>query len=273
MLPKTSITAQAALRVSALLVAAALCVVAPASAQQVTAAVGAGAKSAEAMFGGRDCAVPARVARIAGSLPRASKRLHDGGRLRIVAIGSSSTEGIGATRRELAYPAQLERELARRFPASAISVINKGVGGELARDMAARMDRDAIAHKPDLVIWQTGTNDAERGIAAEAFADTMRDGLGRLRAAGIDVLIVDPQFTPRVVARGGYPAYMELIARLAEENGAALFRRQAVMRQWVDGGAFSFETMLWSDRFHMNDRSYRCLATVLADAIETLVLQ
>lgn len=257
----------------ALLVAAALCFAAPAGAQQVTASVGTGAKPAEAVFGGRDCAVPARVARIAGALPRTARLLGAGQALRIVAIGSSSTEGVGASSPSLAYPAQLERELTRRFPASAISVVNKGVGGELARDMAARMERDAIAAAPDLVIWQTGTNDVERGVSAEAFSATLREGCGRLRAAKIDVLIVDPQFTPRVAERGGYPAYMDLIAALAAANGAALFRRQAVMRQWVDSGAFSFASMLADDRFHMNDRSYRCLAAVLAEAIETAALK
>ena len=273
MSPKSLIRAQTALSILALLTAAVLCLAAPARAQQVTAAVGATAKPAEAMFGGRDCAVPARIARIAGTLPRTDKQLRDRQPLTIVAIGSSSTEGIGASAPAFAYPAQLERELAKRFQASAVKVFNKGVGGELARDMVARIERDAIAEKPDLVIWQTGTNDVERGIASDAFAATMHDGLARLRAAKIDVLIVDPQFCPRVADRGGYPAYMDLIAALAEQNGAALFRRLAVMRQWVSAGAFTMDTMLAGDKFHMNDRSYQCLASVLADAIESVVAQ
>ena len=148
MSPKSLIRAQTALSILALLTAAVLCLAAPARAQQVTAAVGATAKPAEAMFGGRDCAVPARIARIAGTLPRTAKQLRDRRPLTIVAIGSSSTEGIGASAPAFAYPAQLERELAKRFQASAVKVFNKGVGGELARDMVARIERDAIAENP-----------------------------------------------------------------------------------------------------------------------------
>lgn len=223
------------------------------------------------MFGQRECAVPAQVGRISGSLPRTRLRLRDQASLKIVAIGSSSTEGVGASSPSNSYPQQLERELGRHFPASAIVVLNKGIGGELAHDMVARMARDAIEHRPQLVIWQTGVNDALRGIPTEAFLAELRDGIARLRAANIDVLIVDPQYTPRVAAGGGSAVYLNLFATLNRDLGAAVFHRQAVMRHWVQGGGFTFATMLSSDSFHMNDRSYHCLALVLAEAIQRLV--
>ncbi len=222
------------------------------------------------MLGQRECAVPARVARISGTLPRTKLRLRDHGPIKIVAIGSSSTEGVGASDPANCYPRQLERELARRFPMSAVAVINKGVGGELARDMVARLSRDAIEHRPQLVIWQTGVNDALHGIPGEVFRAELREGIARLSKANIDVLILDPQYTPRVAKGGGSAVYLGLFATLDRELGVAVFHRQAVMRHWVQGGGFTFASMLSSDSFHMNDRSYRCLAMVLADAIERL---
>ena len=227
---------------------------------------------AEAMFGGRDCAVPARIAAITGRLPHTALRLRNGEPVKIVAIGSSSTEGIGASSPDLAYPQQLQRELERRFPASVIRVMNKGVGGELARDMAARLERDAITQNPSLVIWQTGVNDAERQVPAEDFAAEMIEGVGRLRAAEIDVLLVGPQCTPKIApTAGAYPTYFRLFDMLHRDTGAARFHRFDIMRYWVDSGSFTYATMLASDRFHMNDRSYSCLARVLADAIEHAV--
>lgn len=223
---------------------------------------------AEEMFGGRECAVPARIARINGGLPHTALKLRNNEPVKIVAIGSSSTEGVGASSPDLAYPQQLQRELASRFPASVIRVVNKGVGGELARDMAARLDRDAIAQHPSLVIWQTGVNDAERRVPAEDFAAEMIAGVGRLRAAGIDVLLIGPQCTPKIApTAGAYPTYFRLFDMLRRDTGAARFHRFDVMRYWVDSGRFTYSTMLAGDRFHMNDRSYGCLARVLADAI------
>jgi len=230
-------------------------------------APGAAKPSPGAALGASDCAAPAAIAGLKGSLPRTAATLRAGGELRIVAIGSSSTEGYGASDKSRTYPAQLERELARRFAGTAVRVVNKGVGGELARDMVARLQRDAIASAPTLVIWQTGTNDANRGIAQADLRDTLREGIAMLQAAEIDVLVIDPQYTPRVEARGG-GVFAALFDRVPDELGAAVFHRQAVMRHWVASGQFDFATMLDQDRFHMNDRSYRCLASVLGAAIE-----
>lgn len=243
--------------------------VAPAQAEQpVLASVAPLARPASVpTMGGKDCAVPAKIARLAGSLPRTAEKLRDGGELKIVAIGSSSTEGVGASDPANSYPAQLERQLARRFPMSVIRVSNKGIGGELVRDMAMRLERDAIDQRPTLVIWQTGTNDANHGISRQDFVATLREGVARLHDADIDVLIVDPQYTPRVEANGG-GTYGGLFEHLAVDLGVAVFNRQSVMQSWVDSGRFTFASMLAEDRFHMNDRSYRCLATVLGEAIE-----
>jgi lysophospholipase L1-like esterase len=269
---KTSIEALAAPLGLALLAGA--CLVAPAAAQQMTAAADGVAPKSEEVLGGRDCAVPARIAGIEGSLPRTTLKLRNEEPVKIVAIGSSSTEGVGASNPDLAYPQQLQRELSRRFPASLIRVVNKGVGGQLARDMLARMESDAIERRPSLVIWQTGVNDAERRIPTADFAAEMTEGVQRLRAAEIDVLLIGPQYTPNIAAAtGSYPAYFRLFEVLHREDGAARFRRFDIMRYWVDNGRFTFNSMLAADRFHMNDRSYACLAVVLADAIERAVRQ
>ncbi len=245
---------------------------APAQQGQVSAVLPGPTPQTEAMFGGRECAVPARIAALNGGLPRTALKLRNEEPVKIVAIGSSSTEGVGASSPDLAYPQQLQRELARRFPASVIRVVNKGVGGQLARDMMARMENDAIERRPSLVIWQTGVNDAERHIPAEDFAAEMVEGVGRLRAAEIDVLLVGPQYTPNIRPNtGSYPVYFRLFEMLRRDTGAARFHRFDIMRYWVESGRFTFNSMLASDRFHMNDRSYSCLASVMADAIEHAV--
>ena len=62
----------------------------------------------------------------------------------------------------MSYPSRLAVELKALFPRVAITVLNRGVSGETARDMLARFDRDVIAEKPDLVLWQVGTNSVLR---------------------------------------------------------------------------------------------------------------
>src|SRR5579883_1944166 len=104
------------------------------------------------------CGIPPELTSLGAPLPRTAARLAAGGPLTIVAFGSSSTEGYGATRPEFSYPSRLAAVLQARFPAVPIRVVNRGVSGEVASQMLARLDRDVLAEKPDLVIWQLGTN-------------------------------------------------------------------------------------------------------------------
>jgi acyl-CoA thioesterase I len=70
----------------------------------------------------------------------------------IVAIGSSSTTGAGASDPTHTYPARLAEELRLRWPRLTVRVINSGVGGETAEEMLARFERDVLPYSPQLFI-------------------------------------------------------------------------------------------------------------------------
>ena len=101
-------------------------------------------------------------ARFDAPLVRTARRLAAGTSVKIVAIGSSSTAGAGASSPAASYPSRLAAELRGGCRATTITVINRGVNGEEAADMLARFERDVIAEKPDLVLWQVGTNSVLR---------------------------------------------------------------------------------------------------------------
>jgi lysophospholipase L1-like esterase len=77
------------------------------------------------------------------------------GAIKIAAIGSSTTAGEGGI---VPYPHRLESALRSRCPGRNFDVLNRGVGGEEAPDELRRMQTDAIAERPSVVIWQVGTN-------------------------------------------------------------------------------------------------------------------
>src|SRR5262249_7732330 len=104
------------------------------------------------------CATPPALSAIDAVLERTTARIQAGQQLTIVAMGSSSTEGGGASAPPMSYRSRLERELKERFPGIEIRVINHGVGGQDVGQELARLNRDVIAEHPDLVIWQVGTN-------------------------------------------------------------------------------------------------------------------
>jgi len=216
----------------------------------------------------KGCESPADLTKLDANLPRTAARIARREPLTIVALGSSSTSGAGASSPGRAYPAQLARELERRLPGLPITVLNRGVGGETVVEMLARFDRDVLSTKPDLIVWQMGTNSALRAHGLDTFRATVRQGLARMRAAGIDVILMDMQFAPRVLLQIEHATRMEgTIAELAREEKVPVFRRYALMQHWVTAGQLDFARMLSPDGLHLNDLSYRCIGRTLAASI------
>jgi acyl-CoA thioesterase I len=213
------------------------------------------------------CNVPAALTRFVQPLMRTARRLAAAGPLTIVAIGSSSTFGAGATSPANSYPSRLADELQKRFPANDIKVINRGVNGEEAPDMLARLDSQVLAEKPDLILWQLGTNSVLRNRPIGPAVDLINDGIQRMKASGADVILIDPQFAPKVLTKPDHQAMVALISAAAKQGNVDLFSRFAVMRYWRETAGLTFDVFLSPDELHMNDWSYACQAKVMGEAI------
>jgi acyl-CoA thioesterase-1 len=208
----------------------------------------------------------APLARLDCALPHVAARLAAGDGLKIVALGSSSTEGVGASFPDRSYPARLNAHLRARYPDIDISVRNEGVSGEDAKEMLARLDR-VIAEKPDLIIWQIGTNAVLEGLDLVEQARLIQVGLDRLMSIDTDVALIDPQYTPHVVGKPNAVRMVELIESLGQQSGIGVFHRFAVMRHWRTVQHFPFGMFTSRDGLHMNDWSYDRFAKLLAGAI------
>jgi lysophospholipase L1-like esterase len=213
------------------------------------------------------CTAPAELAHFELPLPHTMRRLAESQPLTIVAIGSSSTAGAGASSPAATYPSRLAAELRARFPGREITVLNRGVNGEETTNMMARFSADVLAAHPQLVLWQIGTNSVLRDHPLSPHAVQLHDGIDRLKAAGADVVLIDPQFAPAVLAKSETPGMVEQIALAAKEENVDLFQRFAVMRNWHDVQHLSFDAFVSPDRLHMNDWSYACIAKLLGIAI------
>jgi lysophospholipase L1-like esterase len=217
------------------------------------------------------CIVPNDLARFELPLSRLALRLAGAQPIKIVAIGSSSTFGAGATSPSASYPSRLEVELQRHFPGHPLSVINRGVNGEEAPDMLARFDAAVIAEHPDLVIWQIGTNALLRDRPLDPRGLVLHQGLTRLKAIRTDVVLMDPQYAPRVLAKADRDAVVAQIAGIAKAEKVGLLSRYALMRRWHETERLPFDSFVNLDGLHMNDWGYACLAKSLGAAIAEAV--
>lgn len=199
---------------------------------------------------------------MAGNLWRISAASQSSKSLRILAIGSSSTEGIGASAPGFTYPAQLQLRLATLL-GRPVEVDNAGIGGETIAATVVRL-KAALTTKPDLVIWQVGTNDAVIGEDEGSFRASLLDGVSAIRAAKIPFVLLDPQFYPGLKDAARYEQYVQIIDDTGQSSGAAVFARYAMMKEWEAQSDSLLRAMLSKDAFHMSDRGYGCLAQDLA---------
>jgi lysophospholipase L1-like esterase len=213
------------------------------------------------------CNAPPDLVRLTDPLKRLAQRIAGGSSIKVVAIGSSSTAGAGASSPAMNYPSRLAVELKTLFPGIDITVVNRGVNGEESRDMLARFDRDVFAENPDLVLWQVGSNSVLRDRPLQEAGTSLHEGLKRLRAAGMDVVLINPQYAPKVIGKHDVDSMVDLIAFTAKQANVDLFQRFAVMRHWRLAEDLPFSVFVSPDELHMNDWSYGCIAKLLAGAI------
>ncbi len=200
-------------------------------------------------------------------LSRVGRRLSRLDPIRILAIGSSSTQGVGASSPARSYPARLEADLKARWPKVQISVTNAGIGGETADITVARLERLLATQAFDLVIWQLGTNDAVHGDDADGFRKQALRGIAAGRAAGVDLFLLDPQYFPGIRDLNGYERYVSIVKEVGDGEHVAVFQRYAMMKFWGAQGEAGLLAALSPDQFHMNDKGYGCLAEALTAEI------
>lgn len=198
-----------------------------------------------------------------GKLDRAAARLKADDELTILVVGSSSTAGVGASKPDRAYTEQLESQLETRLAGVDVEVIARGIGGETALGAEARLAKEIAVVKPDLVIWQLGTNDVYRKVDLTAFREVATRGLADIAKAGVDAAMLDPQYVPQDEAM--YGPYVGALEQISTSTGVPLARRYAAMKAVAKAGGAA---MISRDRLHMNDVGHACVGAFLAEALD-----
>jgi lysophospholipase L1-like esterase len=228
----------------------------------------AAAQSAGDIFSRVPCLPPKGGANPVGSLPHVAGKLAAGKPVVIVAFGSSSTVGYGTTSPQYTYPNRLAEQLHRQYPGADITVINSGQGGEDAPEMMKRLQTAVLDKKPDLVIWQVGTNAVLRNLDPLETTKLVEEGIARIQAVGADLVLVDPQYSPRVNEHAQSVGQMvTMLGKVAQLRHVGIFPRFEVMRDWYEKQAIPIDNFVISDGLHMNDWGYACFAQLLGDDI------
>jgi acyl-CoA thioesterase-1 len=219
-----------------------------------------------AMAEQRECRAAPELLDLGHTLDVARAAVVERKELRVVAMGSSSTQGYGASNPRFAYPVILKSRLEKLLPGVAVHVFNKGIGGQDAEEETARMKEDVGPEKAQLVIWQVGTNSAIRRTPLDKFRNRLRAGIDIGRKLGAEFILMNLQYVPAVVALPDEEEYARVMAEVAREKGTGLFQRFEIMRAWYNDG-MPYAQFVTSDGLHLNDFGQKCIGVLLSEAI------
>ncbi len=211
------------------------------------------------------CQVPQSLLDTDADFSRVLKVFKTEHRIAITVIGSGSSGLAGPDGTHAAYPARLEDVLKQLLPGSDIKVTAHVQSKETTAAMLSGLDKVLADDKPVLMIWQAGTVDALDGIEPDEFRDTLNDGVEKIQAAGADLILMNMQFSPHTESMFNISAYADVIRAVAEQHGALLFDRLAIMRYWNDAGAFDLYAA--TKKYDMARRVHNCIGWALASQV------
>jgi hypothetical protein len=225
--------------------------------------------TAAAAQGNDACAAASHLVVAEAALPRVAAAIVKDRDLRVTVAGTSSSTLPGANGAKMAYPARLEAALALLFPGVAVKVTAAVQSRQTAAEMAQAFPRILVDAKPTLVVWQTGTYDAVRGVDPDEFRAVLEEGIAVLQAGGADVILMNMQYSPRTESVIALDPYAEAMRFVALEREVPLFDRLAIMKHWSETGTFDLYSQ--PKNLDIAAQVHDCLGRLLADLIAAAV--
>jgi hypothetical protein len=219
-----------------------------------------------AAFAAEECEVPPSFIASDSDLTRVTKSIKSQHRLDIAVVGTgSSALPPGPDGENFAYPARLQAALLQLLPGTDIKVTAHVQARQTTAEMAADLKQILSAEKPALVVWQAGTFDAVNGIDPEEFKASLGEGVDMINTAGADVDLMNMQYSPRTESMLDVTAYADIMRWVAQEHGALLFDRLAIMHFWSDQGTFDLYAA--TKKYDMARKVHDCIGRALASQI------
>ena len=186
--------------------------------------------------------------------------IKSGAPLNVLALGSANTVASG----KAGYPYAMVQALEAALPHTTFHLTIQGgrglTAGDLLDDLRAALKRQ----RTPLVIWQTGTVEAVRGIRPEELRDVLEEGAVMIDTQGGNLVLMDPQFSRFLRANTDIDPYERAIAAAAEFPSANLFRRFDLMHSWAEDGTLDLERTVAAERPAVMSLLNQCVGRALA---------
>ena len=187
--------------------------------------------------------------------------------VRVVCFGDSITGVYYHTGGRRAWCDMLGIALGKTYPKAQIQMVNAGISGHTTTQGLARMEKDVLAHKPQLVVVMFGMNDVVR-TDAEKFEANLRTIVHRCRESEAAVVLCTPNSV--------YPNPTRPMTRLAQFAQIVRYVAKDMSVRLADCFAAYEDTrredvtkwrLLMSETIHPGMNGHKFFAEVMAESI------
>jgi hypothetical protein len=213
----------------------------------------------------KTCEVTSELLATDSVLSNVAEQIKSSHQLTVVVLGSGSSTLAGPDGSAAAYPARFEFYLAQRLPDVSVHVTTELHLRQTAEEAGEAIDKLVNGTKPTLVVWQTGTVDALRSVDPDDFRNAISEGVAALKSAGVDVILMNPQYNPQTETVISITNYLDDMRAVAQERDAPLFDRFAIMRHWNETG--DFDLSITTRSLALARGVHDCIGRVLADFV------
>jgi acyl-CoA thioesterase-1 len=212
------------------------------------------------------CPTPDTFVIPAGSLPATEKAIKQRS-LTILALGGAATLGAPAQGTEFTYPSRLAARLGEAIPGLSVRVVMRAAARQSDADLELKLDAELAASKPALVIWGPGASAAGRGEDLDTFIGDVTGTVGKIRAAGADLILMTLQYAPSVARVINLFPYRSAVVHAGEAAVVPVLDRYGLMRFWSDNGFLDLDATKSEDRVQVARKLYDCMAEILTEGI------
>lgn len=192
------------------------------------------------------------------------RRAEKGDRMTLAFLGGSITQGAVSSQYTNCYAYLVYDWFVRRFPKTAFTYVNAGVGGTTSQFGVARVEEDVLAFKPDFVIIEFSVNDENTDFYRETYEGLVRNVYGNVFEPA--VLLVHNMFYDtgasaeekhrEIGTHYHLPGVSMKPSIYAQTEAGVIDRRE-----------------LTQDDLHPNSEGHALLAEVITDCLDRIYMQ
>lgn len=193
-----------------------------------------------------------------------------------VALGDSTTEGVGASTPQKSFPALVHAAIRQEFKKA--KYYNLGKRGARVSDVLSEQAEVAIGLRPNLITISVGANDIRGRVGSKKFREDLSNLIAKLKTETNGTIVVNniPDFT----SLPSLHLIIRLWAKISLSRFNLIIREQAKKYRvaFVDlhtqSKLFSknYPEFVSADGFHPSDSGYALWANSLISRIRELII-